>query len=217
MTAMTPKNTLLFVVDMQEGMWADNGPEEFDLSTFDQSFRDFLTRQKRVQEEKRHEAMYDLVPPIHDFVESMRDYARPVWVTSLWDGTGDLLDGMGAQRTDLRLQKVDNQSAIPENEATIENLRREGYTNAIVIGAFAGFCVRNTAIDLHTRGFNTTVIGDLIVDDARPGKEEAIEHALHVIQSSGVTATWLVDFEEKLKAPAHSSSHHSKLSLDLNG
>jgi nicotinamidase-related amidase len=215
---MTPKDTLLFIVDMQEGMWADNGPEQFDLSAFDEGFIAFLQRQKVRQEEVRHAAIYDMVPPIHDFVETMRPHARPVWVTSLWDGTGKLLDGLGAHRADLRLDKIDHQSAVPENLATIENLKKEGYTNAIVIGAYAGLCVRNTASDLKKQGFNVTVIGDLIIDDVKPGNEEALATALYAIQKEGVTTTWLSDFESTVKTlPTPSVSKGRNLSLDLNG
>lgn len=205
-------DTLLFIIDMQDGMWADHGPAPFDLSQFDEGFRDFLHRQKIRQEEKRHEAMHDMVPAIRDFVTATRERASPVWVTSLWEGTGGVMEGLEARRGDLRLQKT-TQSAIPENIDTIRGLQDKGYTRAIVIGAFAGLCVMNTAKDLKEAGFDVTVINDLVIDDVKPGNDEALANALYAIEKTGVSTCWLSEFEQAGAKPTRAPS----LSLDLNG
>ncbi len=213
MKKTAPHDTLVFIVDMQDGMWADNGPDLYDLSQFDDAFRGFLHRQKIRQEEKRHEAMHDMVTPIHGFVESVRDRATPVWVTSLWEGTGDLMAGLGAQRGDLRLQKNEMQSAVPENTDTLAGLKDKGYRNAVVIGAFAGLCVRNTAKDLKDMGFNVAVVGDLVIDDTKPGDDDALATALYAIEQTGVSIKWLND----MKAPAPVPGRAAHFVLDFNG
>ena len=212
MKKTAPHDTLLFIVDMQDGMWADNGPDMFDLSQFDDAFRDFLHRQKIRQEERRHEAMHDMVTPINSFVESARGTATPVWVTSLWDGTGGLMEGMNTQRGDLHLQKNDAQSVVPENTDTIQGLKDKGYQKAIVVGAFAGLCVRNTAKDLKEMGFDVTVVGDLVIDDVKPGDDDALATALYAIEQTGVTVKWLEDMNPP--APAPQRATHFLLDFD---
>lgn len=209
MKKTAPHDTLLFIVDMQDGMWADNNA---DFSEYDQAFREALERRKLHFEKKCHEYMLDMVPPMHAFVESMRGQATPVWVTMLDEGLGDVMEGLGAKRADLRLEKIAQKSPVPENRDLIATWKDQGYTHAIVIGAFAGECVRATAKDLHRDlGFKITVIPDLLIYD-RPGDDDELANALNAIEKAGARIQWLEDMERPARLAADKGEH---LKLDL--
>lgn len=186
--------TILLVIDMQDGMWVtpDVG-EEFDLSMFDEAFKNALKNSASQSTERRKNAMIALAGDIQHFIGGVDKDTRIVWVKDT--SCGDLIAplSINEMRGDVSIEKSGFKSAHPQNTEFFDGLKSEGYTRCILMGAFAGECVRNTGKDLAATGWAVTVINDLIIDDARPGNQEAIGHAAYVMAQEGMTPIWLGD------------------------
>ncbi len=173
--------------------------------------------------QKRMQAMDSLADDINKFTNDMRDHgAQIVWALMDNDELSNYGDLHHLQRQDgdLEIRKT-AQSALPENTAFFEELKAQAEQDGKdleikVCGVWALECIANTAVTLHEAGYDMRVVGDLILDSAKPCMDDdrpdfAEAHALHAIGSAtglgAEVSQWSEDVVAGQKAIA---SAHSK-------
>lgn len=187
MAAQTPRNkmTVVLVVDMQEGMWRNTPPEP------GEEVSELFERISATREERRRMGMEALAADIQPFVDEMRaNGARIVWAMMDSDEVmqyGSLYK-LNARPDDQFISK-NAQSAYVGNVAFFEGLREEAAENdedleIKVCGVWALECVINTDVTLHQAGYHSRIVGDLIIDSAKPSQDDDRPnnyeaHALH--------------------------------------
>ncbi len=179
--------TVVLVIDMQDGMWKNAPPEPGEQVERSELFDRIAAH----REQRRKTGMDALAADIQPFVDEMRENgAKIVWVKMKSDEVmqyGDLYNLTPAPE-DPVLWK-DAQWVYPNNEAFFEALRDEAEANdqdleLKVCGVWALECVINSHVTLHRAGYNSRIIGDLIIDSTKPCQDsdrpdEYEAHALH--------------------------------------
>lgn len=161
--------------------------------------------------QKRMQAMGSLAEDIDQFTNEMRaNGAQIIWVMMDNDALsnyGDLAFKLSRQEGDLEVRK-NAQSPLTENPEFFDNLQTEAELagQALkfkVCGVWALECIANTTVSLHNSGFDVRVVGDLILDSAKPCMDDdrpdfAEAHALHTMGQATDLGPKISEWSDKI-------------------
>ncbi len=169
------KMVVVVVVDMQDGMWQavndDDDPEK--------EPDPFITKLRAGLERRRQSGMDALAEDLQPFVDTMRSNgAHIVWAMMESDDVveyGDLYKMQPHDQDDMIWKNT--QSAYESNVEFFEAMRDEAEAQGKeleikVCGLWALECVINTDVSLHKAGYNSRMVGDMILDSAKPSQDD---------------------------------------------
>ena len=161
------KISLLLVMDMQDGMY-DIPPQETTLPE----------PERLARIEQRKAAMESLAADLQPFIDQMRDSgAEIIWVVMDEERNtpyGGLFNLTPAPQDQWVVKSVP--SAYEGNEDFFDSYvwRAEAEGKDLEIntcGVWALECVNATHTSFHNAGYNSRIVGDMILDSHNPGRE----------------------------------------------
>ena len=161
------KISLLLVMDMQDGMY-DIPPQETTL----------LESERLARIEQRKAAMESLAADLQPFIDQMRDSgAEIIWVVMDEERNtpyGGLFNLTPAPQDQWVVKSVPSAYAGNEDffDSYVWRAEAEGKELEInTCGLWALECVNATHTIFHNAGYDSRIVGDMILDSHNPGRE----------------------------------------------